>query len=240
MLQFSKSVADEQESANGKAQALLAMLGEDASALGFGEGAASGGAISDERLRSLARHLIAQVEQRKPGQGRLRPADKVPPLPESVPAAPKPNRIPDEPGVILRRSVFRSAAPLAQPEASPHAGGGSASPPVVMAVPSAPAHAARIDPLHSESEVRRLIAEGLDPAVPGREHPAVIALTLADRPPLEQAAALRKLPRGQVRTVHRALRLLEADPAVPVAAPRPVAVRRRGGDIARKAPAGLG
>ena len=40
------------------------------------------------------------------------------------------------------------------------------------------------------------------------EHPAIVAITLVGRPALEQAAALRALPRGQARAVHRALRML--------------------------------
>jgi hypothetical protein len=35
-----------------------------------------------------------------------------------------------------------------------------------------------------------------------------VAFSLAGRPPLAQAAALRALPRGQARAVHRALRLV--------------------------------
>jgi hypothetical protein len=38
------------------------------------------------------------------------------------------------------------------------------------------------------------------------EHPSVVALALSGRKTLDQAAALRRLPRAEQRAVHRALR----------------------------------
>ncbi|PWJ17405.1 hypothetical protein [Jannaschia seohaensis] len=55
-------------------------------------------------------------------------------------------------------------------------------------------------------QVRKLALQGI--AMGEAEHPAIIALTLQGQAPLEQAAALRALPRGQARAVHRALRML--------------------------------
>lgn len=69
----------------------------------------------------------------------------------------------------------------------------------------------------SRHEVDRLVASIVDPAGDpaslGREHPAIVALTLLGKPTLKQAAVLRALPGGQMRAVHRALRQLEARPA---------------------------
>jgi flagellar motor switch protein FliG len=41
------------------------------------------------------------------------------------------------------------------------------------------------------------------------EHPAIAALMLSGRPPLEQAGILRRLPAGGIRATHRYLRHLE-------------------------------
>lgn len=58
-------------------------------------------------------------------------------------------------------------------------------------------------------EVRSMIGRTVDPVAMAREHPAVIAMTLVGRPTLDQAAAFRGLPAGQVRAVHRVLRQME-------------------------------
>ncbi|UWQ18446.1 hypothetical protein [Jannaschia sp. M317] len=196
-----------------KAQALLALLGEEAGAIGV-RGTPPGAPISDDHLRRMARDLISQVEARPP---KTTPAEAA-----------------TDPGPGPKRTLFRNPAPLAQPmpetASAPRAARAPApedspamparadlTPPrperqARLSVPrpfAPPAEVARPAPVLPMSEVRRLIAEGVDAEAPGREHPAVVALTLDGLPPLEQAAALRRLPRGQVRAVHRALRLLE-------------------------------
>lgn len=193
-----------------KAQALLALLGDDARKMGLGGAAqsASGAEFSQDHLRRMARELIAQVE----GQGST-PKPKAAPPPEVVrPAAPASEE-------SERRHVFSRAAPLApvpaiRPQArteAPPATMPGARPQIVSAMPTpmAPARVVRPIPIHSAQEVRRLVRDGYDHSAPGREHAAIVALTLEGKPPLEQAAALRQLPRGQIRGVHRALRLLE-------------------------------
>ena len=199
-----------------RAQALLALLGEDARKIGLGGTTAGSAEIPQDRLRLLARDLIAQVE----GQRAAQPGSKAP-APPVARAEPSPI---DE--GIGRRQLFSSPSPLsrraAQPEAdraSPAAPPAAPEPriqavvarpetmPTPMAQPRPAAPAAR---MLSADEVRRLVHEGYDPALSGAEHPAIVALTLEGKPPLQQAAALRELPRGQVRAVHRALRLLEA------------------------------
>ena len=62
-------------------------------------------------------------------------------------------------------------------------------------------------PVFTLDQVRKLALQGV--TLGQAEHPAIVALTLQARPPLEQAVALRALPRGQARAVHRALRMLE-------------------------------
>ncbi|MGB3407631.1 MAG: hypothetical protein WBA67_09060 [Jannaschia sp.] len=202
-----------------KAQALLALLGDDARGMGLATKATPGADIPPEHLRRMARDLIAQVEaqSRKP-QRKSAPPDSA--------TARRDSHIADDPE---RRQVFSRAAPLALQADPPVA----MPPPVASTAPVAsqapqslaktaaspvPTPLSYIEPpsppvMLTAAEVRRLVAEGFDPATPGREHPAIVALTLQGRAPLQQAAALRLLPRGQVRGVHRALRLLETSVA---------------------------
>ncbi len=189
------------------------MLGDDAAALGLNRGAGGAGKLSDDRLRTLARDLIAQVEERgaKPAVREDGPSAAAKPAAihdestadtSATPAPAQEDRSP-----VARRSVFSSRAPLGRMRLEAPSG---PVPPVAMTLPQGQQAERRKAPIHSPAEVRRLIEEGLDGGRPAQEHPSVIALTLLDRAPLEQAAALRLLPRGQVRSVHRALRVLEA------------------------------
>jgi len=192
-----------QTSSKEAARALLSMLGE---------GASGGEAVPDAQMRLLARDLLAQVEGRPP--------------PEKPPG-PEPERAPER-----RRKLFSRAKPLApppeaeapQPEpvaapsvAPPSEPGRAQVDPRQALAPSelptsfaAPVRRTRRTPpvsILSAGQVRKLAMQGIE--LGETEHPAVIALALRGRPPLEQAVALRALPRGQARAVHRALRMME-------------------------------
>jgi hypothetical protein len=150
-------------------------------------------AVPEEELRRAAGALLAQVEGRP------------------VPKPPEPNPEP-------RRRLFSRAAPLAAPEvpapmpAQPlrESIQPEPEPSLPKALPEAAARR-RPPPLTlPTASIRALVAQGL--AVPETEHPAIVALSLDGKPPLAQADALRALPRGQARSVHRALRMLATGP----------------------------
>lgn len=197
---------------NARAQALLAMLGDSAKGMGL-DGGAQGGSIPPEQLRQMARDLVAQVESRE-GSGRSKPSVPARPAPASATASVTDTA--SSPDPAPRRSLFSKPAPLTTSDPDPVAEVAISQAQVRHARFSMPAPiqpAARPQTasiLLPKDDLRRLVTEGLDPSHPGREHPAIVALTLEGLPPLEQAAALRRLPRGQARGVHRALRLREA------------------------------
>ena len=191
-----------------KARALIAML----------ENGGDGASVPSERLRDWARDLVNTVE-RRPGQTQpprtASPAAReaaaparlfstAPPVltegppvavPQSAPAAHAPDAVPAcEP---VSRTATAGRLTLTAP--MPHA----EKPAARSAVPSVP-------PVHAPADIRRLVDATVDPGSVAGEHPAVIAMTLAGKPPLEQAGALRRLPTGQIRAVHRALRQIES------------------------------
>ncbi len=185
-----------------KARALLAMLD------------GNGGATPPpDRLRAWARDLVNTVEQRKAatptapgGAPRSAPAADVVQAPQPTAYAKPPAR------------VFSKAAPLqAPPPAAPPPPAVTRQPSSRLTltvpephVPRAPASEAPMPPVRvAPAEMDKIMEQAINPADIGREHPAIIARTLAGKTSLEQAAALRRLPGGQVRAVHRALRQLE-------------------------------
>ncbi|GIT91642.1 hypothetical protein JANAI62_20990 [Jannaschia pagri] len=210
-----------------RAQALLALLGEDGSIDTQG-GAAP---MPPERLRELARDLIAQVEARSGGSEPS--GDEVRAAPPGAAPNPEPQ---EEDGTspahpLGTHRVFRSDAPLAFSEVLEQ----TAPPPDPQPVetPTQPAveptddhvslpevlsptpqpqadQLAPSSPLLSQDDVMRLVDGGIDRQAVSQEHSHIIALSLRNLPPLDQAAALRALPRGMVRAVHRAMRLIEA------------------------------
>ncbi|WP_299843484.1 hypothetical protein [uncultured Jannaschia sp.] len=140
-------------------------------------------------------------------------------------AAPEPKR---EPGQPRRSRLFRSSAPTLAQGTAPQ----SATPAIpaapVRPAPTAPAsqaphlprpmtavgrqsqpQAVQVRPMPTRAQVRAMVNAAVNPATLPDEHPAVIALTLTGKPSIEQAKALRSLPGGKVRAVHRALRQLE-------------------------------
>lgn len=187
-----------------KAEALMALLGEDARKVGLATGGSMrpGPKIPEDRLRQMARQLIAQVEA---GQ----PRTEVAPVPPA-PAAP-------QPVASERRRLFSQAAPLQAPE--PLAEQPARKPAVArpvepvepqglpegISVPSVPSREAT----YPVDTIRKIVKDSARVQTISAEHPLIVAFTLEGRPSLDQAAALRRLPKGQVRSVHRALRLLE-------------------------------
>ncbi|SFJ42020.1 hypothetical protein [Jannaschia pohangensis] len=174
-----------------KARALIALLEAR-------EQGAAGTQAPPEHLRDWARDLIRTVEARR-ADPKTEPAQAPTKAPVRLfstaaprltdPVAPPPQAKPiSEPAHDVPREL---AAAVAQP---PTPSGRTAT----MASPTlAPA------------EVRKLIDGAFDPAMMAREHPAIIAMTLVGKPSMEQAAALRSLPSGQVRAVHKALRQMQ-------------------------------
>ncbi|SDY45067.1 hypothetical protein SAMN05444004_101472 [Jannaschia faecimaris] len=164
-----------------KARALIAMLekGHDGSA-----------DVPAERLRDWANDLIRTVEAERPKPSvapaqRRRLFTKAPP--KLTVAAPSTRPVPEG-----QPSRLTLTAP------TPHR-----SAPTMKPAPSlTPA-------IFTQGDVRKVIATTIDPVTLAREHPAVIAMTLLGKPSMDQASALRSLPGGQVRAVHRALRQLE-------------------------------
>lgn len=176
-----------------KARALIAMLEKK-------EGAAD---VPPERLRDWARDLIRTVERET-----AKPAE-----------AP-----------VVRRRLFTKAPPKLTPPPVARATAENTPSRLTLTapMPHTPATPARSTPsigqgVHAPEDVRKILDATLDPAALSREHPAIIAMTLLGKPSLEQASALRTLPGGQVRAVHKALRQLEFNtprtPAQPSAAP---------------------
>ena len=186
-----------------KARALMAVLEQG------GDGSAAG--VAPDRLRDWARDLVETVERR-------RPATDAAAGPASAAAASGPSR-PVDVGTAPPARVFSTAAPVlnesrAETPPPPTRPAAAArfrlSAPSPLAPPPAAASATSTPvAARPAAEVRALIAGTVDPSTLGDEHPAVIAMTLVGRPTLEQAATLRRLPGGQVRAVHRALRRLE-------------------------------
>ncbi|CTQ49082.1 hypothetical protein [Jannaschia donghaensis] len=165
-----------------KARALIAMLEP-------GQAAPEG--VSPERLRDWANDLIRTVEgeaPKAPPPRRRRLFTKAPPT-LSTPVSPQPTGgTPTSPASRLNLTAPMPHRPQAQ------AGSGVSTDPSVFAA----------------ADVTRIVDATLDRATLAREHPAIIAMTLLGKPSMDQASALRSLPGGQVRAVHRALRQLEA------------------------------
>lgn len=167
-----------------KARALIAMLEP---------GNAAPAGVPPERLRDWASDLIRTVEGGKgpaadvPAPRRRRLFTKAPPKLTPEPAA-EPARV----RVESQPSRLTLTAPM------PHTPAG----PTASAHPSSPS-------AYSAEDVRKIIDATIDPATLAREHPAIIAMTLLGKPSMEQAGALRNLPGGQVRAVHKALRQME-------------------------------
>ncbi len=128
----------------------------------------------------------------------LQPAQRVaPPAPKppvTVPVAPRPVVVPHASAAPLHPGIAGAAVTPASTGLPPS----RLAPPAILARASvARLIAATVDPLG-------------DPALLAREHTVVIAMTLLGKSTLQQASALRMLPGGQMRAVHRALRRLEA------------------------------
>ncbi len=183
-----------------KARALIGMLEQ---------GGTASASVPPERLRDWAADLIRTVE----GARAAAPATSAPAIGPARPGQPAPGP--------ARRSLFTNAPPRLAPAT-----------PVPAAPPPRPAqtgrltltapmpHRAVVDTVPAvetgvltPAQVRRIVFETIEAGTLGREHPAIVALTLMGKPTLEQAAALRRLPGGQVRAVHRMLRQLEPEPA---------------------------
>ncbi|MEM9796296.1 MAG: hypothetical protein AAF919_07390 [Pseudomonadota bacterium] len=112
-----------------------------------------------------------------------------------------------------RPSLFSKRAPLTL--SVPR--GEAAAPRLTLSTPSGftpdrlPADVVA-SPALDKSRLKALVARTVKPHRLGAEHPAIVALTLDGLAPLDQATALRKLPHGQRRRIHRALRQIEAAP----------------------------
>ncbi|WP_299818285.1 hypothetical protein [uncultured Jannaschia sp.] len=162
------------------------------------------------------------------------PVASVAAAPATPAAAPKvsPAARPD-PTLPQRSRLFRSSAPKLAPKAETEVPrrAAPAKPDVpvrpVMAAPATASHlphamtpapfrsqrhAVAVRSLPTRAEIRVMVTTAVTPATLSDEHPAVIAMTLFGKPSLEQAEALRGLPGGQARAVHRALRQLAAGP----------------------------
>ncbi|WP_179380984.1 hypothetical protein [Jannaschia marina] len=168
-----------------KARALIAMLepGEKQAA-----------AHSPEQLRAWARDLIRTVEGSGRGAGTVSPP------------SPKPKR-----HALFSKAAPTLTAPPAAAPTRPEPVRPRAAARMTLAAPvqHEPVAAAAPDVRLPPADVRRIVEATVEPATLAREHPAVIAMTLIGKPTIEQAAALRRLPGGQVRAVHRALRQFE-------------------------------
>ncbi|TFL18447.1 hypothetical protein [Jannaschia formosa] len=224
-----KAPVPERASPREAARALLSMLGE---------GGPAGGRVPEEQMRLLARDLIAQVEGRAPA--RMPPATpSVPqPMPErrrklfsrsaplvaeaEAPATPPPPAGPSMPPDDLRvatdragwippersqspeTSAVRSRGAQMRAEQAP----APSDLPTSFAIPDRRTRRTAPPAILPLGQVRKLALQGIE--LGETEHPAILALTLRGRPPLDQAVALRALPRGQARAVHRMLRMMEA------------------------------
>lgn len=186
-----------------KARALMAMIEQG------GDGSAAG--VAPERLRDWARDLVETVERRQ-REGRLPPGSSKPAARTAAAATADAAVGPARPA-----RLFTTAAPVLIDAPAPAPQHVAARPWAAVTqpgydapMPYAPPHAAAPpSAMRARAELRSLIEATVDPENLAREHPAVIAMTLAGRPTLEQAAALRRLPGGQTRAVRRALRQLE-------------------------------
>lgn len=196
-----------------KARALIAMLEAKSG---------STPAVAPDRLRDWARDLVETVEKsRKEPSSPPRPAAKAklfstaPPRLEAVTKEP-PTARPSTSSASAHKA--QAAEPEILPRAAPPSSRMRAAPKGRMTLTAPrqqdPVAAASQTPVESAeiapSEIRKLVQATVDPATMTREHPAIIAMTLVGKPSIEQAGALRSLPGGQVRAVHRALRTLEA------------------------------
>lgn len=187
-----------------KARALITML-----ETGGGAG------VPADRLRDWARDLVETVERRPAAPDATDPKEQ-----------PRPARLFSNPAPVLTKPGAPLAPkPMQNQVPTPHALPSSAARPdrprrmtLTAPMPHSEASLARpampnVPAIHAMADVRKLVDGTADPGTLEREHPAVIALTLAGKPPLEQAACLRRLPGKQARAVHRALRQIERGPA---------------------------
>ena len=199
-----KPRADDGPSRADKARALLSILEP-------GKGAPSD--VPPDRLRDWANELIRTVEGEKAAAAAApAPAAPVKPVRRALftKAPPTLSRPPERtPPAVPAAPAPRRAA--ATPATSAPASRASLSAPLPHETEDRPADTASITPpLFAAADVARIVEATLDSATLGREHPAIVAMTLLGKPTIEQAAALRTLPGGQVRAVHRALRQMEA------------------------------
>ena len=207
-----KPRADDGPSRADKARALLSILEP-------GKGAPSD--VPPDRLRDWANELIRTVEGEKAAAAAApAPAAPVKPVRRALftKAPPTlsrpPERTPPAAPAPRRAAAAPAPAPVraaATPATSAPASRASLSAPLPHETEERPADTASITPpLFAAADVARIVEATLDTAMLGREHPAIVAMTLLGKPTIEQAAALRTLPGGQVRAVHRALRQMEA------------------------------
>lgn len=179
-----------------------------------------------ERQKADAKAQKAEAPAPRPREAETAPRRAsiaaAPPAVAPAKAAPEPKR---EPGQPRRSRLFRSSAPtLAQGTTPQSATPAIPAAPVRPALASQAAHLPRpmtavgrqshpqvvqVRPMPTRAQVRTMVNAAVNPATLPDEHPAVIALTLTGKPSIEQAKALRSLPGGKIRAVHRALRQLE-------------------------------
>ena len=157
-------------------------------------------ARSDPEGEGFARLLAKEPEADRPRRAIFNaPAPSAPPAPKPAPAAgsvPKPAH---------HRAAEQAPAAIAEPVPSERRTG-RLQLDLPEPISPRPARADLRPPVLSRTEITAL-AQSVE-ARSGLigEHPSVVALALSGRKTLDQAAALRRLPRAEQRAVHRALR----------------------------------
>ncbi|MEM7487497.1 MAG: hypothetical protein AAF390_00070 [Pseudomonadota bacterium] len=166
------------------------------------------GAIPPERLRDLARDVIARVEAQG---GRPPPAAPVARAPETplMPSTPRPTlfRNADPFGVAKVARPAPTPAPVEEADELPSPISSRVAQPQGQGDADGSGH--RVPWLRDRAAVRKLMEKAFRPEDAAAEHPAILALDLAGRPPREQAERLRQVPSGRVRATHRHLVALE-------------------------------
>ena len=182
-----------------QARALLALL----------EPGGAAGPLPAGSLRGLARDLVASIEARDATavSADAADADPVPPPP------PRPTLF----SRLRPVTLTPPPSPAPPPPERPEAGDRAALPGRLTLSAPLPHGADRTAPPAPDgtippAEVRALVSATLEAGAAGAEHPAIAALDMLGRPTPEQAAAMRSLPAGYPKAVHRALRELEKGP----------------------------